>query len=217
MPDEAGTEAATIDWRSQRHTGMLAIAAAAVVAACLWIAIRAFAPPVVGMETLGARMLFALKCLCLATLFCLVTGVEAVAHERLQSPAFDPLEGFETKRLRINLRYLQNTLEQLIVFAVGLFGLAAYSADDGAMRAVEATTATWIVARWAFWLGYHRSAAMRGLGAPGMVMSLIVLLYVAARIGAEVAGAPGAIGILLAFLAFEALLFGATRTKSPSA
>jgi hypothetical protein len=196
---------------------MATIAAAAVVAACLWIAIRAFAPPIAGMETLGARMLFALKYLCLATLFCLVTGVEAVAHERLQSAAFDPLAGFETKRLRVNLRYLQNTLEQLIVFGVGLFGLAAYSADGAAMRAVEATTVTWIVARWAFWLGYHRSAAMRGLGAPSMAISLIVLLYVAARIGADAAGIAGAVGIVLAFLAFEALLFRATHAKSPPA
>jgi hypothetical protein len=40
-------------------------------------------------------MLFTLKCLCLAVLFCLVLGVEAVAHERLSSAAFDPLAGFE--------------------------------------------------------------------------------------------------------------------------
>ncbi|HEX5182936.1 MAG TPA: MAPEG family protein [Allosphingosinicella sp.] len=168
------------------------------------------------METLGARMLFALKCLCIATLFCFVTGIEAVAHERLQSAAFDPLAGYETKRLRVNLRYLQNTLEQLIVFGVGLFGLALYCTDGGAMRAVEATTATWIVARWAFWIGYHRSAAMRGLGAPSMAMSLIVLLYVAARIGGDVAGTAGVVGIILAFLAFEAMLFRATRAPSQS-
>jgi hypothetical protein len=65
----------------------------------------------------------------LAVLFCLVLGVEAVAHERLSSPAFDPLAGFETRRFRVNQRYLQNTLEQFIVFAVGLFGLAAHSPD----------------------------------------------------------------------------------------
>jgi hypothetical protein len=214
---ESNRDDAASDWRRQRRTGMLAIAVASVLAVGLWLAIRFLAPPIAGMETLAARMVFALKCLCLATLFCLVTGIEAVAHERLRSAAFDPLAGFETKRLRINLRYLQNTLEQLIVFAVGLFGLAAYCADGNAMRVVEATTATWIISRWAFWLGYHRSAAMRGLGAPSMALSLIVLLYVAARIGGEVAGTAGAVGIIVAFLAFEALLFRATRAKAPSA
>jgi hypothetical protein len=32
------------------------------------------------------------------------------------------------------------------------------------------------LARFAFWIGYHRSAAMRGLGAPGMALSMIVLV-----------------------------------------
>jgi hypothetical protein len=144
-------------------------------------------------------------------LFCLVTGVEAVAHERLTSPAFDPLAGFETRRLRVNQRYLQNTVEQIIVFAPSLFGLAAYCPDGSYMRAVVATTVVWIVARAAFWLGYHRSAALRGLGAPGMALSMIVLLYVTSRFGREIAGTVGAIVPLVAFFAVEAMLFWGTR------
>ena len=161
-------------------------------------------------------MLFALKCFCLAVLFCVVTGVEAVAHERLVSTAFDPLSGFETRRLRVNQRYLQNTLEQTLVFAAALFGLSAYCPDGSAMRAVLATTIVWILARFAFWIGYHRSAAMRGLGAPGMALSLIVLLYVAGRIGYEAGGLVGAAVPIVAFLAIEVYLFRATQ-PAPSA
>src|SRR5260370_30323247 len=106
----------------ERRAGMTAIAVAMPVALLLWLAIAYLAPPLTGMDSLGGRMLFTLKCCCLAVLFCLVTGVEAVAHERLSSPAFDPLSGFETPRLRVNQRYLQNTLEQIIVFAAALFG-----------------------------------------------------------------------------------------------
>jgi len=113
--------------------------------------------------------------------------------------------------LRVNQRYLQNTLEQIIVFAVGLFGLAAYSPDGSAMRAVLATTVVWTLSRFAFWLGYHRSAAMRGLGAPGMALSVIVLLYVAGRIGFDVGGFLGAAVPIAAFLAIEIFLFRATR------
>jgi hypothetical protein len=155
-----------------------------------------------------------LKCCCLAVLFCLVTGVEAVAHERLTSPAFDPLTGFETRRLRVNLRYLQNTLEQIVVFGVALFGLAAYCADGRAMRAVVATTVIWIIARAAFWLGYHRSAALRGFGAPGMAISMIVLLYVASRFGGEIAGTIGAIAPVALFFLIEAVLFWGTRPEA---
>lgn len=89
-----------------------------------------------------------------------MTGVEAVEHEWLTSLAFDSLARFETRRLRVNQRYLRNTVEQILVFGVSLFGLAAYCADGAEMRAVVATTVVWIVARVAFWLGYHRSAAL---------------------------------------------------------
>jgi hypothetical protein len=195
----------------QRRAGMTAIATAMPVALLLWLAIAYLVPPLAGMDNLGDRMLFTLKCWCVAILFCLVTGIEAVAHERLSSPAFDPLSGFETRRLRVNQRYLQNTLEQVLVFAAGLFGLAAYSVDGSAMRAVLATTIVWILARFAFWIGYHRSAAMRGLGAPGMALSMIVLLYVAWRIGYEVGGFVGAAVPVVAFLAIETFLFRATR------
>jgi MAPEG family len=190
---------------------MAAIAASMPVALLLWLAIAYLMPPLTGMDGLGDRMLLTLKCCCAAVLFCLVTGVEAVAHERLFSPAFDPLSGFETRRLRVNQRYLQNTTEQFLVFAVGLFGLAAYSPGGSAMRAVLATTIVWITARFAFWIGYHWSAATRGLGAPGMALSMIVLLYVVGRTGFEVGGFVGAAVPVVAFLAIEAFLFRATR------
>ena len=199
------------DWRSQRRVGIVAIAWAILIAAALWFAIRFWAPPIEGMDTLGSRMVFALKCGAVAVLFTLVTGVEAVAHERLQSPAFDPLQGHETRRLRVNQRYLQNTLEQTVVFLVALFGLAAYMDDGGQMRAVLATAVVWTLARLAFWIGYHRSAAMRGLGAPGMLVGMLALIYVAMRVGHDLAGSLGEWAVLGAFLLFEALLFWKTR------
>lgn len=195
----------------QRRSGMIVIGLAMPVGLVLWLAIVFLTPPLIGMDTIGVRMVFTLKCFCVAVLFCLVMGVEAVAHERLVSPAFDPLSNFETKRLRINQRYLQNTLEQVVIFAAALFGLAAYSANGSSMRAVLATAVVWILARFAFWIGYHRSAAMRGLGAPGMALSMIVLLYVASRVGLDVAGAIGAAVVVGLFIAIEAFLFIATR------
>jgi len=204
-------ESAKGSFVKQRRAGMIAIAAAMPVALSLWLAIAYLVPPLTGMDSPGSRMLFTLKCCCLAVLFCLVTGVDAVAHERLFSPAFDPLSGFETRRLRVNQRYLQNTLEQILVYTIGLFGLAAYSPDGAAMRAVLATTVVWILARFAFWIGYHRSAAMRGLGAPGMALSMIVLLYVAGRIGFEIGSFVGAAVPVVVFLVIEAFLFAAIR------
>lgn len=208
-----GDHAAQPDWRRQRARGLVAILASMLVFVGLWLGIRYGAPSVPGMDSLGARMLFALKACCVAVLFCFATGIDAVAHERLQSPAFDPLQGHETHRMRINLRYLQNTLEQTVLFVVSLFGLAAYSPGGEAMRAVEATAIVWVLARLAFWIGYHRSAAMRGLGAAGLALTPIVLIYVAARVGFDIAGTAGAVVVLAAFLLFEAVLFRTTRAR----
>jgi hypothetical protein len=199
------------NWREERKSGMGAIAASMAVSLPVWFALYRFLPPLEGMDDLGARMLVALKCLVFATLFTLVAGVEAIAHERLQSTAFDPLAGHETRRLRVNLRFLQNTFEQIVIFAVGLFGLAAYMTGGEAMRAVVATTVVWILNRYAFWIGYHRSAAMRGLGAPSMAIGLVMLLYVAARIGGDLAGTGGAAVAIGLFVGLEAVLFLKTR------
>ena len=190
---------------------MTPIAIAFPVAIALWFGTYYLVPPLAGMETVLARLIFALKCSCVAILFCFVTGIEAVAHERLRSPAIDPLLGYETRRLRVNLRYLQNTLEQLVVFVPGLFGLAYYASDGAAMRRVVAATVVWIVARIAFWIGYHHCSASRGFGAPGMIVGIGMLLYVCARFGFEIAGWAGAIAILILFGAAEAILTWATR------
>jgi len=201
------------EFKRQRRTGMIMIGLAMPVAVGLWVAIDQLMPPILAMENLASRLALALKCWCVAVLFTLVMGVEAVAHERLVSPAFDPLARFETRRLKVNERYLQNTLEQIVVFAAALLGLAMYSPTGSAMRAVVATTVVWILARFAFWAGYHRSAAMRGLGAPGMALSMIVLVYVTAHVADEIAGRFGSLVLVAAFLGFEAFLFWTTRHR----
>ncbi len=193
---------------------MKCIAVAFPVTAALWLGCYHLLPSLAGMDDPLARLRFALNCCCVATLLCFVTGIEAVAHERLQSSAIDPLAGFETRRLKINLRYLQHTLEQLMVFVPGLLGLAFYCSNGAAMRAVVATTATWIVGRAGFWIGYHYDSQYRAVGAPGMAQSMIVLLYVCARFGHDVAGSAGAIAPLVVFGGIEGYLFYATRSSS---
>jgi hypothetical protein len=204
---------ADLDLRRQRAATMGPIAIAFPIAVALWGAIYFLLSPLAGMEDAVARLLFALKCICVAVLFCLVTGVEAVAHERLRCPAIDPLAGYETSRMRINLRYLQNTLEQIVVFIPALLGLAVYCPDGSSMRAVAATTLVWIMTRVAFWVGYHRSSAQRAFGAPGMMLNMLVLLYVCARFGFETAGLAGAIIPLVLFAGAEVVLTWTTKPQ----
>lgn len=200
--------------RRQQTATMVPILIATPVAVGLWLAVYWLSPPPSGMEEAAARLVFAVKCVAVATLFTLALGVEAVAHERLRSPAIDPLAGNETARLRVNQRYLQNTLEQLAMFASGLLGLAVYCPDGTPMRTVVATAVVWTTTRIAFWLGYHRGAALRAWGAPGMLLNLLVLLYVSGRFGYEVGGAVGAAVPLALFALAEAALFWGTRPVS---
>ncbi|HWE75285.1 MAG TPA: MAPEG family protein [Stellaceae bacterium] len=200
---------------SQRAGLFGEIAIAFVISAALWLATYYLLPPLDGMTGALARLVFALKCGCVALLFCFVFGIEAVAHERLRSPAIDPLAGYETRRMTINLRCLQNTLEQLLLFLPGLFGLAYYCDSGAAMRAVVATTLVWIIGRFAFWIGYHQGSLHRAAGAPSMMIGMVMLLYVSARFGYELAGWSGAILLLVLFFAGEMVLVLTTKPLLP--
>jgi len=166
-------------------TGALAMAAA------IWFLVLQ-AAPLSGMTDVAARTIFGLKCSSVAILLAFFTGLEAIAHERLMTNAFDPLLGNETRRLKVNLRYAQNTAEQLLLFVPGLLCLAIYCSNGAAMRVVEAVTLTWIAMRFIFWIGYHRGAEYRVAGLLGAAQSSFVLLYVSCRFGFELGGLVGA-------------------------
>jgi hypothetical protein len=197
MPAEVTTE--------QRRTTLAGIAASTLLTAAIWYLLWRFLPdpPTQPLET-------AIACCAIAALMTVVAGVEAIAHERLVTPAIDPLAGFETKRMRVNFRYLSNTVEQFIVFAAGLLALAAYASP----RILVIVAVVWVLERWAFWIGYHRSPLLRGLGAPGMLQSMGVLLYVAFRFGTDAYGQPAGIALLILFAAIEAILFWAVNQRA---
>ena len=197
--------------RRQQSTLRRGVVFALPVAAAIWLIVMSFMPPVADSGDLVSRLAFAIKCCCVAVLLCFLTGIEAVAHERLSSPAIDPLAGHESRQMKINLHYLQNTLEQLLLFIPGLLALAAYCADGQAMRAVVAATIVWIVSRMAFWIGYHRGSRYRGAGLVGMVQSMLVLLYVCARFGYDIAGVAGAAAPLIVFGIMESYLVYMSR------
>lgn len=184
----------------------LAIGLSLPVAIGLWLALANWLPPI-AVEP----MRFVLGCIAASTLLAFLPGIEAVAHERLFSRAIDPLAGADTRRLVINQRYVQNTIEQVWVFAPGLALLGLY-AD---LRTVAATAITWVFGRWAFWIGYHRDPLWRGIGASSLAQSLIVLTYGVGCFGHELAGWTGVAALLGPFLAIEAYLFAVLR-KPPA-
>lgn len=205
-PTQSPQSAAT-----QRRALMPGVLVALPLALAAWFALYTWLPPLAGMESMGNRLAFALKCCCVAVLLCFFMGIEAVAHQRLNSAAIDPLQGAESPRMKVDLRYLQHTLEQLLLFIPGLLGLALYCTDGRTMRAVAATTVVWIVARYVFWIGYHKAPRFRAPGLVGMLQSALVLLYVCGRFGYELAGLPGALVLLALFAGIEARLVWLSR------
>jgi hypothetical protein len=179
---------------------------AMLVAGLIWVLVMVFIPAVEGMETPIDRLVFALKCFCIAVLLTFLTGIEAVSHERLVSMAFDPLAGQDSDRLKVNNRYVQNTLEQLMLFLPGLLALAVYCESGASMRAVIAATLVWSLARITFWIGYHIAPHHRVAGLVGALQSMLILLYVSARFGYEVAGTMGAILPLALFAGAEIII-----------
>jgi hypothetical protein len=181
----------------QRKSLMLGVAMSLIGAAAIWGAIYAALPPL-GCAGLG----YALQWIAAATLFALVPGIEAIAHERLFTAAIDPLAGADSPRMKINQRYLQNTLEQWAVFVPGML-LFAYIADG---RAIIAAAAVWTAGRWVFWIGYHIAPRFRAAGLVGMVQSQLILLYVVAHFAWSIAGVPGAAAVVALFAGVEAVL-----------
>jgi uncharacterized MAPEG superfamily protein len=188
---------------------------ALLTAATVWFAAVFLIPPLHGPSDPVAKLEVAVKCICFAVLFCFLTGIEAISHERLQSDAFDPLAKHDSQRLLINIRYLQNTLEQLVLFVAGLLGLALYASDGKAMAVLTAATVVWVLARIAFWIGYQFGPQYRVFGLIGMLQSILVLLYVAGSFGYELAGAGGAAAPIVLFLLIEAFLVVVTRRRPP--
>ena len=182
----------------QRRTIFAAIGASFLVAAALWYVLLRLLPPPAGV---GAAETAA-GCIAVAALLALLPGIEAIAHERFVTAAVNPLAGVQTPRLRVNFRYLSNTVEQFLVFAAGLLALATYWPP----RLLIIATIVWVLARWAFWLGYQKDPLWRAIGAPGMLQSLLLLLYAAYRFGSDAYGTGAGIALVIIFALIEAIL-----------
>ncbi|MDC0675700.1 MAPEG family protein [Nannocystis radixulma] len=139
-------------------------------------------PPLRGVDTLADRMAVALRCAGVAALT-LFAGIQAVASQRGNSAAIDPIAGAgrEPRVMQIHARYTQNTLEQLVLFVIVLGALSTYL-DAGSMHLLPILTAVFILGRIAFWVGYLRDPLFRS---PGMAIAFVInglsLIYIAYR------------------------------------
>jgi hypothetical protein len=98
--------------------------------AALSFAVRHAVPPVTETTDTLAGLIFGMQCGCVAILFCFATGID----ERSNSNWTDPMSGYQSRRIAINMRGLQFTFQQMPALPM----LAPCCRDGDKMPAVVA-------------------------------------------------------------------------------
>ena len=115
-------------------------------------------PPLRGVATSTDRLLLALRWLVVAMLpYVAVCG--HIATARLREGSHDPTRNEESPTLKIHCRVMQNTLEQLVWFAVCLLAIAPVLSPEEA-RLVPIAAVTFALARALYWWGYLQQGTL---------------------------------------------------------
>lgn len=127
----------------------------------VWLLAKLIPGPAIA-DTAADRIAYALHwAVPPALLFFFMVG--AVGNARFKSEAIDPTAGKESERMIIDGRVADNTLQQLVLFLVGLLGLSVTLPPDG-LSVVAAVAITFVVARCIFWFGYRIHPLYRAPG-----------------------------------------------------
>ncbi len=135
-------------------------------------------PPLQGLEQASARLLLAVRWL-LVAMIPYAAVCMAIASARFFEGAHNPILGAESERLKIHCRVMQNTLEQLVWFALCVVPLATYL-EPAQARLVPIVCIFFALARFVYWWGYLRNGTLGR--APGVQftftlnISLLVLV-----------------------------------------
>ena len=94
----------------------------------------------------------------------LLFGIGAVGRVRATTTAIDPVYGNGEHLLFVEARYLQNTLEQLILSTTGQLILSVYVSAAVLTRIIPILVILFVVGRFLFFFGYKMDPLKRGYG-----------------------------------------------------
>jgi uncharacterized MAPEG superfamily protein len=160
-------------------TGAASGIAAMVLA--MWLLSTRLLPPPAGIETVGDRLGYALRWAALAALP-LFAMLAAVGNARFLSDAIDPTRGAEDRKMVVDGRVADNTLQQYILFLIGALALAA-SLSPARLPVIAAAAIVFVVARLAFWIGYRIDPLYRAFGFSSTAYLNLGLLLAALWLG----------------------------------
>jgi hypothetical protein len=137
------------------------IALAAIVSGlCAWIATRI--GPVPHVESLADRLAFGIRC----DVFCaavLGMAIGLVTYRRLTNETAIDGQTSPGGATEIDLRVLQNTLEQFVLAAAAHMAFVVV-APIRYLATLPFMVGYWVVARMLFFFGYHQGENARALG-----------------------------------------------------
>jgi uncharacterized membrane protein YecN with MAPEG domain len=140
----------------------------------------AILPPLDGLEENTARLVLAIRWLLVAMLP-YVAVCTVILSARFFEGAHNPLVGGESERLKIHCRVMQNTLEQLVWFAICVVALATYLTPAQA-HLVPIVCSFFAVARFVYWWGYLRSGTLGRAPGVQLTFSLNITLLILALV-----------------------------------
>ena len=162
--DSLVTSRANVRYRAKQGT-ILTVLIVIIGYSCLPIRIPA-------MPSVGERLAFTLMWQ-LPSLTMLFLGIQVTAMTRFRSPAMNAAAVKETDTLAVHCRYVQNTLEQLVLNTGGQLVLTGFL-EESSMMLIPVLVIHFCVGRILFWKGYLDPRHNRTNRAVGVAMMMIV-------------------------------------------
>lgn len=160
--------------RDQTAVAMGALSGVAAMVLLVWLLSNAIDPPAIA-DTAGERIAYALRWAVVAALPFFVM-LATIGNARFTSEAIDPTLGRDSPKMIVDGRVADNTLQQLVLFLVGMLALAV-TLPVQRLSIVAAVSITFVVMRLAFWIGYRIKPVYRAFGfASTAYMNLGMLL-----------------------------------------
>ncbi|XP_033729169.1 uncharacterized protein LOC117318275 [Pecten maximus] len=134
--------------------------------------------PTPRLETVSMRIIYCLRWQIWPVLL-LTAGIMMVAYKRFFTSAIDPIEGRGEHLVDVHKRYVQNTLEQLVLHVSSSVLLASFISPES-MTIIPIRVFLFVLGRVTFWYGYIKSPIKRAFGFQMTFSpSVISLLYCA--------------------------------------
>ena len=129
------------------------------------------------LSSVTDHVIFTIRCQSFSAMTFLF-GIARIASMRFFTTAIDPISGKGEQLIAVDSRYLQNTLEQLVLSVLGQIILSTYLTAGVVTRVIPSLVTLFVIGRVLFYVGYSASPVKRAAGF-GMTFypSIVVHVY----------------------------------------